>query len=159
VQGNNRDKVTLVTLGPSETLHERAETEDMRFHDVDNFETGFIGDFLDALAGIGERGRAFLNQRSAHPKVHQITERYRNEAFVVDAFIDPTKAPAVLSRRRVEGPGTLCLDPAAAGCIDLSTWEIDTTWVGYGTEKQFRGLVIGIPSAELFRPRSVSAAS
>ena len=29
--------------------------------------------------------------------------------------------------------------------------EIDTTWVVYGTEKRFRGEVIGIHSPELFR--------
>jgi hypothetical protein len=29
--------------------------------------------------------------------------------------------------------------------------EIDTTWLVYGTRKRFRGDLIGIPSAELFR--------
>jgi hypothetical protein len=36
--------------------------------------------------------------------------------------------------------------------LDLDIGEIDTTWVVYGTTKRCRGEVIGIPSAELFRP-------
>ena len=35
--------------------------------------------------------------------------------------------------------------------LDLDIGEIDTTWVVYGTSKRFRGEVIGIPSAELYR--------
>jgi hypothetical protein len=35
--------------------------------------------------------------------------------------------------------------------LELEIGEIDTTWVVYGTRKRFRGEVIGIPSAELFR--------
>jgi hypothetical protein len=35
--------------------------------------------------------------------------------------------------------------------LDLDIGEIDTTWVVYGMTKRFRGEVIGIPSAELFR--------
>lgn len=35
--------------------------------------------------------------------------------------------------------------------LDLDIGEIDTTWVVYGTAKRFRGEVIGIPSAGLYR--------
>jgi hypothetical protein len=35
--------------------------------------------------------------------------------------------------------------------LDLDIGEIDTTWVVYGINKRFRGEVIGIPSADLFR--------
>ena len=34
--------------------------------------------------------------------------------------------------------------------LDLDIGEIDTTWVVYGTEKRFRGEVIGIPSRQLY---------
>jgi hypothetical protein len=36
--------------------------------------------------------------------------------------------------------------------LDLDIGEIDTTWVIYGKQKRFQGEVIGIPSAELYRP-------
>ena len=194
--GEHRGKVTLVTLGPTGTCHERAAIEYMAFQGVEDFEIEFIGDFFDGLERIRGKDNAFLIQCSAHPKVHEVTERYWAEVFVVDTFIYPTKALAVLSRREVERPRTLGLVPATAGYIDRNDWdqiidvqskpivaaellegryeaglthlehlaahpdelrlveeigEIDTTWVVYGTEKRFKGEVIGIPSAELFR--------
>jgi hypothetical protein len=199
----HRGKATLVTLGPTGTCHERAAIEYMGFQGVEDFEIEFIGDFFDGLERIRGKDNAFLIQCSAHPKVHEITERYWAEVFVVDTFIYPTKALAVLSRREVERPRTLGLVPATAGYIDRSDWEeiidvqskpivaaellagryeaglthlehlaahpdelrlveeigeIDTTWVVYGTAKRFKGEVIGIPSAELFRAGRTPAA-
>jgi hypothetical protein len=197
--GLGRDKrasVTLVTLGPTGTCHERAAVEYMAFQGVEDFEMEFIGDFVDGLERIRGKDNAFLIQCSAHPKVHEVTERYWAEVFVVDTFIYPTKALAVLCRREVEQPRTLGLVPATSGYIDHGDWdeiidvqskpivaeellagryeaglthlehlaihldelrlveeigEIDTTWVVYGTQKRFRGEVIGIHSPELFR--------
>jgi hypothetical protein len=192
---DKRNKITLVTLGPTGTCHERAAIEYMAFQVVEDFEIEFVGDFFDGLEMIRGRDDAFLIQCSAHPKVHEITERYWDEVFVVDTFIYPTKALGVLRRREVERPRTLGLVPATAGYVDQADWdeiidvqskpivaaellagryeaglthlehlaahpdelrlvdeigEIDTTWVVYGTQKRFRGEVIGIPSAQLF---------
>ncbi len=199
---DKRGKVTLVTLGPTGTCHERAAISYMAFQGVEDFEIEFIGDFFDGLERIREEENAFLIQCSAHPKVHEITERHWAEVFVADTFIYPTKALAVLSRREVERPRTLGLVPATAGYIDPADWdeiidvqskpivaeellagryeaglthlehaafhpdelrvdleigEIDTTWVVYGTEKRFKGEVIGIPSADLFDRERTSA--
>jgi len=200
---SKRGKVTLVTLGPTGTCHERAAIEYMRFQGVEDFEIEFIGDFFDGLERIRGKDNAFLIQCSAHPKVHEVTERYWAEVFVVDTFIHPTKALAVLRRREAEQPRTLGLVPATAGYINRDDWEeiidvqskpivaaellagryeaglthlehlgahpvelclveeigeIDTTWVVYGTQKRFRGDVIGIPSPELFGRHAPTAA-
>jgi hypothetical protein len=200
----HRERVTLVTLGPEGTCHERAAIEYMAFQGVEDFEIELIDDFFDGLERIRGKDNAFLVQCSAHPKVHEVTERYWKEIFVVDTFIYPTKPLAVLRRREVERPRTLGLVPATSGYIDPSAWdeiidvqskpivaeellagrheaglthlehlaahpgelrlveeigEIDTTWVVYGTRKRFRGEVIGIPSAELFRRAAVPAAA
>lgn len=197
---SKRGKVTLVTLGPTGTCHERAAIEYMRFQGVEDFDVEFIGDFFDGLERIRGKENAFLIQCSAHPKVHEVTERYWAEVFVVDTFIYPTKALAVLRRREAEQPRTLGLVPATAGYIKRDDWEeiidvqskpivaaellagryeaglthlehltahpdelclveeigeIDTTWVVYGTEKRFKGEIIGTPSADLFRPAPV----
>lgn len=120
---DKRGKVTLVTLGPTGTCHERAAIEYMRFQGVEDFEIEFIGDFFDGLERIRGNEDAFLIQCSAHPKVHEVTERYWAEVFVVDTFIYPTKALAVLSRREVEQPRTLGLVPATSGYVDLGEWE------------------------------------
>ena len=192
---DKRGTVTLVTLGPTGTCHERAAIEYMAFQGIEDFQIEFVGDFFDGLEMIRQQDIAFLIQCSAHPQVHEVTERYWAEIFVVDTFIYPTKALAVLKRREVEQPRTLGLVPATAGYIDRSDWdeiidvqskpivatgllegrydaglthlehldvhpdelrlveeigEIDTTWVVYGTQKRFRGDLIGIPSAEIF---------
>lgn len=191
-----QSKVTFVTLGPTGTCHERAVTRYAEFQGIEDFEFELITDFFDGLEAIRGRDDAFLVQCSAHPLVHEITEKYWTEVFVVDTFIYPTKHLVLLSRREVERPRSLGIVPATKGYVDLSQWEeivdvpskpivaeellagrydsglthmehvedhadelrldldigeIDTTWVVYGTRKRFRGEVIGIPSAELFR--------
>jgi hypothetical protein len=193
----DRRKVTFVTLGPSGTCHERAVAEYARFQGIEDYEFDLITDFFVGLEKIRGRDDAFLVQCSAHPKVHEITEKYWTEVFVVDTFIYPTKHLVVLSRHEVEKPRSLGIVPATKGYVDLSQWEeiidvaskpivgeellegrydsglthmehfeehrdelrldldigeIDTTWVVYGTHKRFEGDVIGIPSAELYRP-------
>ena len=116
-------KIELVTLGPTGTCHERAVTAYMAFQEVEDFEISYIGDFFDGLERIRGRANAFLIQCSAHPLVHKITERYWNEVFVVDTFIYPTKALAVLARREVERPRTLGLVPATSGYINTNDWD------------------------------------
>jgi hypothetical protein len=89
---------------------------------VENFEIEFIGDFMDGLERIRGQADSFLVQCSAHPKVHEITERYWSEIFVVDTFIYPTKALAVLARRDCPQPRSLGLVPATAGYINRDDW-------------------------------------
>ncbi len=189
-------RVTVFTLGPSGTCHERAVTEYMRFQGIEDYEIVLSTDLFAALDTVRETPNAFLVQCSAHPKVHEITEKYWTEVFVVDTFIYPTKHLVLLSRRDVEVPRSIGIVPATKGYVDLSQWdevidvvskpvvgegllrgdydsglthmehaeehadelrldldigEIDTTWVVYGRQKRFRGEVIGIPSAHLFR--------
>jgi hypothetical protein len=117
------EQTTLVTLGPTGTCHERACMRYMEFQGIDDYGFEYIGDFFDGLELIRRRPNAFMVQCSAHPLVHEVTERYWDEVFVVDTFIYPTKALAVLSRREVERPRTLGLVPATAGYIDPREWE------------------------------------
>lgn len=203
MEANARGKTTVITLGPSGTCHERAVKRYLEFQGVEDYEIELITDFFVGLEMLRENPRAFLVQCSAHPKVHEITEKYWTEIFVVDTFIFPTKHLVLLTRREVERPRSLGIVPATKGYVDLSQWEevidvaskpivaaellegrydsglthmehveehvdelrldldigeIDTTWVVYGHEKRFKGEVIGIPSAELFRGAATAAA-
>ncbi len=115
--------VRLITLGPKGTCHERAVRNYMAFQGIEGFEIEFIGDFMDGLEMIRGRDDSFLIQCSAHPKVHEITEKYWTEVFVVDAFIYPTKHLVVLTRRDVERPRSLGIVPATKGYVDLSQWD------------------------------------
>lgn len=116
-------KITFVTLGPEGTCHERAVTEYARFQGIERFELDLITDFFDGLERIRGRDDAFLVQCSAHPKVHEITEKHWSEVFVVDTFVYPTKALAILSRRDVERPRSLGIVEATQGYVDLTEWE------------------------------------
>jgi hypothetical protein len=115
--------LTFITLGPDGTCHGRAVRRYADCQGVEDYEIDYISDFFDGLEAIRGRDDAFLIQCSAHPKVHEITERHWKEVFVVDTFIYPTKALAVLTRREVERPRTLGLVPATAGYIDRADWE------------------------------------
>jgi hypothetical protein len=203
MEASGRGKTTVITLGPSGTCHERAVERYLEFQGVEDYEIELITDFFVGLEMLRENPRAFLVQCSAHPRVHEITEKYWTEIFVVDTFIFPTKHLVLLTRREVERPRSLGIVPATKGYVDLSRWEevidvaskpivaaellegrydsglthmehveehvdelrldldigeIDTTWVVYGHEKRFKGEVIGIPSAELFRGPATAAA-
>lgn len=193
--------VTFITLGPTGTCHERAVERYAAFQGIEDYGIELIVDFFVGLEMLRETPGAFLVQCSAHPKVHEITEKYWTEVWVVDTFIYPTKHLVLLSRREVERPRSLGIVPATKGYVDLSGWdevidvaskplvaegllrgeydsglthmehvdehadelrldldigEIDTTWVVYGREKRFRGEVIGIPSAELYRQPQIA---
>jgi hypothetical protein len=121
--GDRQRRITFVTLGPEGTCHERAVAEYARFQGIEDYEFDFITDFFVGLEKIRGRDDAFLVQCSAHPLVHEITEKHWTEVFVVDTFIYPTKHLVLLSRRDVERPRSLGIVPATKGYIDLSQWE------------------------------------
>jgi hypothetical protein len=126
---SNGKRVTLITLGPEGTCHERATREYMRFQGVEDYEIVLTTDLFAGLETVRETPGAFLVQCSAHPKVHEITEKHWTEVFVVDTFIYPTKHLVLLSRREVENPRSLGIVPATKGYVDLSRWEevVDVT--------------------------------
>jgi len=121
--GEAQDKITVVTLGPGGTCHERAVTQYLRFQGVENYEIELTTDFFWGLDQVRERPSTFLVQCSAHPKVHEVTEKYWTEVFVVDTFIYPTKHLVLLSRREVGKPRSIGIVPATKGYVDLSQWE------------------------------------
>jgi hypothetical protein len=116
-------KTTVITLGPEGTCHERAVQRYLEFQGVEDYRIELITDFFDGLEILRETPNGFLVQCSAHPKVHEITEKYWTEIFVVDTFIFPTKHLVLLSRRDVEKPRSIGIVPATKGYVDLSRWD------------------------------------
>jgi hypothetical protein len=113
----------FVTLGPTGTCHENALLRYLEFQEISDAEIELVSDFLDGLERVRERPNAFLVQCSSHPDVHLVTERYRQEVFVVDTFLYPAKEMALLARTDVEHPKTLGIVAAALGYPDLSRWD------------------------------------
>lgn len=114
---------TFMTLGPSGTCHENALLRYLEFQGLEDAQVELVSDFDEGLERVHDEPNAFLVQCSSHPDVHIVTERYRQEVFVVDTFMFPAKEMALLVRTDVEEPRTLGVVPAALGYPDLSKWE------------------------------------
>jgi hypothetical protein len=114
---------TFLTLGPTGTCHENALLRYLEFQGLRDARVELVGDFDEGLERVHEEPNAYLIQCSAHPDVHVITERYRQEVFVVDTFLYPAKEMALLVRADVAEPKTLGVVPAALGYPDLAQWE------------------------------------
>ncbi len=114
---------TFITLGPSGTCHENALLRYLEFQELPDARIELVSDFLDGLERVREQPSSFLVQCSSHPDVHIVTERYRQEVFVVDTFLYPAKEMALLARTDVEDPKTLGIVPAALGYPELTRWS------------------------------------
>jgi hypothetical protein len=114
---------TFLTLGPAGTCHENALLRYIEFQGLADAQVQLVGDLMDGLERVRREWNSFLVQCSAHPDVHLVTERYRDEVFVVDTFLYPAKEMALLARNDVERPKTLGIVPAALGYPDLTRWE------------------------------------
>jgi hypothetical protein len=115
---------TFVTLGPTGTCHEHALRSYLDFQGLeDDSQVRLVGDFLSGLELVRELPNAFLVQCSSHPDVHIVTERYRQEIFVLDTFMFPAKEMGLLVRRDRPKPRSLGVVAAAMGYPDLAEWE------------------------------------
>lgn len=141
VGGQHQDGITFITLGPTGTCHERAVERYAEFQGIEDYGIELIVDFFVGLEMLRETPGAFLVQCSAHPKVHEITEKYWTEVWVVDTFIYPTKHLVLLSRKDVERPRSLGIVPATKGYVDLSQWDevIDVASKPIVAEELLRG--------------------
>lgn len=113
----------FLTLGPSGTCHENALRRYLEFQDLQSASVELVDGFPEGLERVHDEPNTFLVQCSAHPDVHVITERYRQEVFVLDTFLYPAKEMALLRRADVAQPRTLGIVPAALGYPDLARWE------------------------------------
>lgn len=117
------DIPTFITLGPCGTCHENALLRYIEFQGLAGVNVKLVDDLLDGLECVRRECNSYLVQCSAHPDVHVVTERYRQEVFVVDTFLYPAKEMALLARSDIEQPRTLGIVPAALGYLDLSCWD------------------------------------
>jgi hypothetical protein len=114
---------TFITLGPAGTCHEHSLRNYLEFQGLPDASVELVGDFLSGLERVRELPNAFLVQCSSHPDVHIVTERYRQEVFVVDTFMFPAKEMGLLVRRDRPSPSSLGVVAAAMGYPNLAEWE------------------------------------
>jgi hypothetical protein len=114
---------TFITLGPTGTCHEHTLLNYLEFQGLPDANVELVGDFLAGLERVRELDNAYLLQCSSHPDVHIVTERYRQEIFVLDTFMFPAKEMGLLVRRDRPQPRSLGVVAAAMGYPDLAEWE------------------------------------
>jgi hypothetical protein len=114
---------TFITLGPTGTCHEQALRSYLEFQGFQQARVELAPDFLTGLERVRELPDAYLVQCSSHPDVHIVTERYRQEVFVLDTFMFPAKEMGLLVRRDRPLPSSLGVVAAAMGYPNLSEWE------------------------------------
>lgn len=114
---------TFITLGPTGTCHEHALLHYLQFQGLDDARVELVPDFQVGVERAYGDPNGFLVQCSSHPEVHIVTERYRQELFVIDTFMFPAKEMGLLVRRDRPLPRSLGVVPAAMGYPDLEEWE------------------------------------
>ncbi len=114
---------TFITLGPSGTCHEHALLRYLEFQGIEDALIELVRDFDEGLERVRDESNGFLLQCSSHPDVHIVTERYRQEVFVVDTFMFPAKEMGLLVRNDAQRPRSLGVVAAAMGYPDLAQWE------------------------------------
>ncbi|MDJ0838628.1 MAG: hypothetical protein QNK37_19075 [Acidobacteriota bacterium] len=108
----------LVTLGPEGSCHENAAAHYLQFHGIRDYRIIFVDDILAGLEMVREGQADQLLQCSAHLTVHLVTEKYRQEIFVTDTFIFPTREMVILERQDIAKPGSLGLPKPTEGYLD-----------------------------------------
>jgi hypothetical protein len=114
---------TFFTLGPAGTCHEHALLSYLEFQGLEDALVELVPDFEVGLERVHEEPNGFLVQCSPHPDVHIVTERYRQEVFVIDTFMFPAKEMGLIARADVDEPRSLGVVAAAMGYPDLMRWE------------------------------------
>jgi hypothetical protein len=117
------ERPTFITLGPSGTCHENALRHYLDFQGLTDCEIDLVPELLPAIDRVRAEPDTYLVQCSAHLHVHLVTERHYQEVFVMDTFIYPTKALALVARTDVPQPRSLGIVSATRGYPDLSKWE------------------------------------
>jgi len=114
----------VLTLGPSGSCHEAAVSHYLTANGLSGrSEILFTFDLVAGMDDLASGAVDLLVQCSAHPQVHLATERHHRQTPVVDTFIHPTKALALLRRADRPQPRSLGLVAATAGYLDLDRFE------------------------------------
>ncbi len=122
----------FMTLGPEGGNHAFVLRRYLAAHGLRLEERAIIGYVQDFHDGAGQvmAGEAdFLLQCAVHPAAPEITGRYRNSLFVVDAFVSPSQPMALMRSTHpaaAEGGANeaVGLQPATEHYVDLSRWPI-----------------------------------
>jgi hypothetical protein len=133
--------VIFATLGPEGSNHELVTQRYIAFHNLRHASIRLFTDFDAAFQALFDGHVHHIIQVAVHPSVTSTVAKYRGKAFLIDAFIAPSKPMAVLTRATVDTPSTLGLQIATREYIDTSRWHTLIPEISIATVAQ--GLLAG----------------
>ena len=115
----------FVTLGPAGTNDEVVTGKYLEHRGLKNAQIKLIDDFLAGLAMINNGKADYMIQVAVHPECANVvaTAHFEYGIHVIDTFISPSKELGIVTRRGIETPKTLALQPATKKYIDAKKWE------------------------------------
>jgi hypothetical protein len=115
----------FITLGPSGTCHENALHRYLEFQGLRDAEVRLVGDLLQGFGQVRNGETSFWCSAAPIRRSQVVTERCRQEAYVVDTFCIPPRKSArkwVCSSCATDELKTLGVVPAAVGYTDPGRW-------------------------------------
>jgi hypothetical protein len=120
-----KDLLRFVTLGPAGSNHEFVTAAYLQHHGIADFSiVELVLTFEEAALKVLSGEADHIVQVVVHPSTAEIVARYRQQLFVIDAFVSPSKDMAVVTRVDVECPTSLALQPATKDYIDTGELEL-----------------------------------
>ncbi|MBT2337129.1 hypothetical protein J7E49_24915 [Variovorax paradoxus] len=116
--------LTFLTLGPEGSNHHFVLERYLAAQALgDGVRIALIDDFHEGARRVIAREADYLLQCAVHPAAPAITGTYRETLKVVDAFVSPSRAMAlVCSKAPRQGPGRVAVQPATQSYADLRGW-------------------------------------
>lgn len=116
---------TFVTLGPQGTNHEMITRRYLAFRGIKTAKIQLVDDFRDGLKMMAGDQADFMVQVAVHPDCADIvaSAHFEYGLHVVDTFISPSKELAILTRKEIDRPKSLALQPATRSYADLTGWD------------------------------------
>ena len=115
----------FVTLGPAGTNHELVTQKYLSFRGLKNATIKLVDDFIVGLRMMVNGQADYMIQVAVHPDCADVvaTAHFKHDIHIVDTFISPSKELGIVTRKGVEIPHILALQPATRKYVNLDRWE------------------------------------
>ncbi|MBS0378363.1 MAG: hypothetical protein JSS29_07750 [Proteobacteria bacterium] len=133
--------IAFGTLGSQGSNHSYVLQKYLAFRQLEGASVRLFQAFDEAFEALAAGDLDFVLQVSVHPSHADMVARFFNRVHIVDAFIAPSKPLAVVTRRSVQKPVSIALQPATRHYTDLSAWSQQIDEVSIATVAE--GLLSG----------------
>lgn len=115
----------FLTLGPDGTNHELVARRYLALHQLHHAHLVLIDNFFDGLKLIDNGSADYMIQTAVHPDCTNLVAdaHFKLGIHIVDTFISPSKALAILTQSDISRPRSLALQPATQRYTDTTSWQ------------------------------------